>query len=136
MARTSTSGVASRRVRPLRDRESTDGGSGRRQLIFLGLSVAGAALPLSRFTPWLAENGLDLKLFYRELFANRISSFFAWDVLVSAAVVLAFVALDRGGPPLAQRILAVVATFSVGVSCGLPVYLLLRERHSRHLRNS
>lgn len=87
-------------------------------------------MPLSRFVPWLAENGLDLPLFYEELFANRISSFFAWDVLISAVVVLAFVALDRGGPPVAQRALAAMATCSVGVSFGLPVYLLLRERHS------
>lgn len=106
-------------------------GSRRRQAVYGALCVAGAALPLSRFVPWLAENGLDLPLFFEELFANRISSFFAWDVLVSAAVVLAFLTLDGGGLPRAQRALVVVATCSGGVSFGLPVYLLLRELRSR-----
>lgn len=131
MAKTQATELAGHRQRVFQEGEHTGGGSGRRQVIFLGLSVLGATLPLSRFVPWLAENGLDLPLFYEELFANRISSFFAWDVLVSAVVVLAFVSLDRGGPPLAQRILSAIATCSVGVSFGLPLYLLLRERHSQ-----
>jgi hypothetical protein len=105
--------------------------SRRRQVVYGASCVAGAALPLSQVLPWMADNGIDLPLFFEELFANRISSFFAWDVLVSAAVVLAFLALDGGGLPRAQRALAAVATCSVGVSFGLPLYLLLRERHSR-----
>lgn len=88
-------------------------------------------MPLSQFVPWLAENGLDLPLFFGELFANRISSFFAWDVLVSAVVVLTFLTLDRGGPPPVQRALAALGTCFVGPSFGLPVYLLLRERYSQ-----
>lgn len=106
-------------------------GDARRQAIYGALCVVGAALPLSRFLPWLAEHGPDTRLFFDELFTNRISSFFAWDVLVSATVVLAFLALDGGGLPRAHRVVVAVATCSVGVSLGLPPYLFFRERHTR-----
>lgn len=110
---------------------TTDDDWRRRQAIYSALCVVGAALPLSRFLPWLAEHGPDAQVFFDELFTNRISSFFAWDVLVSATVVLAFLALDGGGLPRAHRVLVAVATCSVGVSLGLPLYLLLRERQTR-----
>jgi len=106
-------------------------GDTRRQAIYGALCVVGAALPLSRFLPWLAEHGPDAQVFSDELFTNRVSSFFAWDVLVSATVVLAFLALDGGGLPRSQRVVVAVATCAVGVSLGLPLYLLLRERHTR-----
>ncbi|MCA1716928.1 MAG: DUF2834 domain-containing protein [Actinobacteria bacterium] len=129
MTKTSPQGAGPGRA--VAEETITGGGSRHRQAVYGALCVVGAALPLSQFVPWLAENGLDLPLLFEELFANRISSFFAWDVLISAAVVLAFLALDGGGLPWAQRALAAVATCSVGVSFGLPVYLLLRERHSQ-----
>lgn len=113
------------------ERAIAGGDSRRRQAVYGALCVVGAALPLSRFVPWLAEHGLDFRLFFDELFANRISSFFGWDVLVSTTVVLAFLALDGGGLPRAQRVLVAAATCCVGVSLGLPLYLLLRERQTR-----
>jgi hypothetical protein len=112
----------------------SEGISRRKQVIYGALCIAGAALPLSQFTPWLMENGLDLQLFFNELYVNAISRFFAWDVLVSAVVILTFLVIDGGGIPRWQRILVGVATCSVGVSFGLPVYLLLRERHLQRVK--
>ena len=103
--------------------------SRRRAAIYAGLTAVGTAVPLSQVVPWLSEHGVDIPRFIKELTVNRVSRFFGADVLVSAAVVVAFVALDKGGPPLAYRVLALLATFTVGVSSGLPMYLLFRERH-------
>lgn len=97
--------------------------------VYFALAAVGAALPLSAFLPWFAAHGLDLPLFVAELFANRISSFFAWDVIVSAIVLTLFVALDARRAP--GRWWAVAATFTIGVSCGLPLFLGLRERAKR-----
>jgi hypothetical protein len=41
--------------------------------------------------PWLLKHGLDFSLFFGELFANRLSSFFAFDVIVSAIVLIVFI---------------------------------------------
>jgi hypothetical protein len=54
---------------------------------------------------------------------------FAWlDVLVSAVVLLQFI--DWEGKRMAMKRLWVpsVATVLVGVSCGLPLFLFMRER--------
>ena len=61
-----------------------------RKNLYLFLCVIGFAIPYSQFVPWLMHNGLDARLFVAQMFANRISSFFVADVLVSAAVLVAF----------------------------------------------
>jgi Terpene cyclase DEP1 len=111
------------------DTAASNRASKRRQAIYLALSLLGAALPLSQFLPWVVDHGLDLPRLRDELFANRISSFFGVDLLISAVVVLTFLALDGGGLSRSHRVLTAVATCLVGVSCGLPVYLLLQERN-------
>ena len=50
--------------------------------------VLGLLLPYSQFVPWLLEHGLNVALLVRELFGNRISAFFAMDVIVSAIVLI------------------------------------------------
>jgi uncharacterized protein DUF2834 len=89
--------------------------------------VLGLALPYSQFMPWLLEHGLNVTLFCRELFANRISAFFAMDVIVSALVLIWFVQSE--GKRLQVRLvwLPIVGTLVVGVSFGLPLFLFLRE---------
>jgi hypothetical protein len=66
-------------------------------------------------------------LFFRELFANQISAFFATDVLVSAIVLIWFIRSE--GRRLRVRLLwlPTVGTLIVGVSFGLPLFLFLRQ---------
>ncbi len=61
------------------------------------------------------------------MFANRISAFFVCDVLVSAAVLVAFMAIERRRLPVRAWWLAVLALLTVGVSLALPLFLYLRE---------
>jgi hypothetical protein len=61
--------------------------------IYLALCLAGFIAPYSQFVPWLAEHGLDGRLFLQQLFANRTGIFFALDVVVSAIVLLRFTAV-------------------------------------------
>lgn len=95
------------------------------KLAYLLLAIAGAVLPLSQLVPFLREHGLDLRLIVEQLFANRISSFFGLDVIVSAVVLFVFVFAER------RRVrhlwAPIVATLAIGVSCGLPLFLYLRE---------
>jgi hypothetical protein len=63
-----------------------------RKFLYLVLVVLGFVLPYSLFVPWVMEHGLDMHLFVRQLFANRISAFFGLDVLISAAALIAFIA--------------------------------------------
>lgn len=96
--------------------------------LYVLLLVLGAALPLAFFIPFVAAEGLDVPLFLAQLFANRISSFFAMDVLVSGGVTIVFILVEsrrlalRAGP---WCLLGLV----VGVSLALPLFLWLRQRH-------
>ncbi|MGB6307719.1 MAG: DUF2834 domain-containing protein [Steroidobacteraceae bacterium] len=95
---------------------------------YLSLAIIGAVLPYSRFVPWLVDHGLDLRLLLSELFSTRIGGFFGFDVLISAVVLLGFIRREGASRDVPHQWLAIVATCLIGVSCGLPLFLYLRER--------
>jgi len=95
--------------------------------VYLVCCVFGLILPYSQFVPWLSEHGLNLTLFVRELFANRISAFFAIDVVLSAIVLLWFIHSESKRLRVRFLWLPVVGTLVVGVSFGFPLFLFLRE---------
>ena len=95
--------------------------------LYLTLCVAGVVIPYAEFIPWLHQHGLNLLLFVRQLFANRVGAFFGMDVIVSAVALLSFMRLESKRVAIRSRWLVAVAVFSVGVSLGLPLFLYLRE---------
>ena len=95
--------------------------------LYLLLCFAGVLLPYWQFLPWVLQQGLNLALFARELFANRIGAFFGMDVVVSAATLLVFTRIESTRLRIRRRWLVVVAVLTVGVSLGLPLFLYLRE---------
>jgi hypothetical protein len=95
--------------------------------IYLALCFVGAILPYWKFIPWLFEHGFSPALFWQELFANRISGFFALDVLVSAIVFIVFTRVESVRLGIRGRWIAVLAVLTVGVSLGLPLFLYMRE---------
>ncbi|MGA2743782.1 MAG: DUF2834 domain-containing protein [Candidatus Sulfotelmatobacter sp.] len=99
---------------------------------YLILCVAGFLLPYWQFVPWVLQHGLDLPLFVRELFANRIGGFFAMDVIVSAVALLVFKQNEGKRLPIRRGWLVVVAELTVGVSLALPLFLYLRELALEH----
>ena len=94
---------------------------------YLILCVFGFILPYSQFVPWVLEHGFNVGLFLRELFANRISAFFAIDVILSAIVLIWFIQIE--GKRLRMRLLwlPTIGTLIVGVSFGFPLFLFLRQ---------
>jgi hypothetical protein len=101
--------------------------------IYLFLFVLGTLLPYSQFLPWLGAHGLDLKLFFAELFSGKVSSFFALDVFVSALVLIVFAVVEAARLKMQDRpiilMFVFLATFCAGVSSGFPLFLYLRQRH-------
>ena len=95
--------------------------------LYLLLCVLGAVLPYSQFVPWVAQHGLNLPLMVRELLVNRISTFFGLDVILSAVTLIVFISIERRRSAVPKWWLAVLGTAFVGVSLGLPLFLLLRE---------
>ncbi len=101
---------------------------------YLCAMVAGTLLPLSQFLPWLSEHGLDIPLFFTDLFANRIGGFFGWDVIVSAFVLIPFILIEGKRLGMERLWMPVAGTFLVGVSCGLPMFLYLRQARMEQMK--
>ena len=99
----------------------------RPKAIYLVLCFLGLLLPYWQFAPWVTQHGLNLALFVRELFANRIGAFFGMDVLVSAVVLIALMRIESARHKISARWLPILALLTVGVSLGLPMFLYMRE---------
>ena len=95
--------------------------------IYLALCLLGIVLPYWQFVPWVMQNGLNMPLFFQQLFANRIGAFFAMDVLVSAVVLMVFAGSEKMRMGAGPKWLTLLAVLTVGVSLGLPLFLYLRE---------
>jgi len=98
--------------------------------VYLSLALIGTVLPYSQFLPWLAEHGPNIPLLLTELFSTRAGAFFGLDVLVSAVVLIAFIRREGARRKMRNLWLPIAATCLIGVSCGLPLFLYLRERHA------
>ncbi|MEB3278783.1 MAG: DUF2834 domain-containing protein [Lyngbya sp.] len=93
------------------------------------LCLLGTALPYGAFVPWIFERGFNVVLLFDEASSSKISSFAWLDVVVSAVVLLGFIGVESKRIQLKNWWLPVVGTLTVGVSLGLPLFLLLRELH-------
>lgn len=98
------------------------------QIIYILLSIAGLALPLSQFAPWLSANGLNVPLLVQLATSNEIAAF-AWaDVIVSGIAVAVFV-IAEGRKLAMRRLWLPLSCLMVGPSLALPLFLFMRERH-------
>lgn len=98
------------------------------QPLYALLCILGTVLPYSQFLPFLVDNGLDPVLFEQQLFSNRVSGFFGMDVIVSSLVLWGFVFWEGSRLKMQHLWVYVLSNLLVGVSLGLPLFLLIRQR--------
>ncbi|HEV2915122.1 MAG TPA: DUF2834 domain-containing protein [Pyrinomonadaceae bacterium] len=98
------------------------------QWLYLVAAVLGAVLPLSQLFPFLAANGLDVPLLFRQLFQNNVSAFFGLDVIVSSLVLWLFVFSEGRRRGMGNLWLYVLCNLTVGLSLAFPLFLFFRER--------
>jgi hypothetical protein len=96
--------------------------------VYLILCFLGVALTYWQFVPWAVQNGLNMSLFFHQLFANRVSAFFGMDVFVSALALVVFMRNEGSRLRIGARWLPILALLLVGVSLALPMFLYMRER--------
>lgn len=102
------------------------------QATYLILCILGFVLQYSQLVPFLIEHGLNLKLFFEQL-ANRISTFFGIDVIVSSVVLWIFVFWEGSRLKMKNLWIYVVSNLLGGVCLGLPLFLLMRQRQIEEL---
>ena len=98
------------------------------QAVWLALAVWGAVHPMSYFLQWFGENGFSLSGMVEAWHANAATSGLVWDLTIAAVALILWVLTETIRRRAWLGLLAIPATFCIGVSCGLPLYLYLRGR--------
>ncbi len=96
--------------------------------IYLGLAVLGAILPMVPLIGWLSVHGFSLAALLDAWRASPASRALLWDLLVSGLALCVWIIAETRVRKNWIALLAIPATFFIGVSCGLPLYLFLRTR--------
>ncbi|MFV2053884.1 DUF2834 domain-containing protein [Aliiroseovarius sp. YM-037] len=98
------------------------------RMIYLALAVIGAIVPMYYFVSWFAANGFDLMAMVDAWHANDASSGLVWDLTIAALALTIWAIAETWVRRNWVALWAIPATFCIGVSCGLPLYLFLRTR--------
>ena len=95
--------------------------------VWLALAVWGTIHPMSYFLAWFNANGYDLLAMVEAWHANDASSGLVWDLTVAATALTVWIVVEALQTRRWGELIAIPATFCIGVSCGLPLYLFLRS---------
>ncbi len=95
---------------------------------YLAMAFVGTLVPWLFFGSFFGLHGLDLPLFLRSLFVNGAAGGFSADVLIAIPVFWVWCRRDASRHSVAGWWLVFPASFFVGLSLALPLYLYLRER--------
>jgi len=98
------------------------------RLLYLALAVWGAIHPMYWFVTWFNANGWSLAAMIEAWHANAATSGLVWDLTIAAVALTVFVLAETWVRRNWLALVAIPATFFIGVSCGLPLYLFLRTR--------
>ena len=97
------------------------------RMIWLALAIWGAIHPMYYFIQWFQTNGWDIMAMVDAWHANAASSGLVWDLTIAAVTLTIWIIVEVAQTRAWVRLIAIPATFCIGVSCGLPLYLFLRS---------
>ena len=95
--------------------------------VFLALAVWGAIHPMYWFLTFMGQgNGFGQMI--DAWYVNASTTGLVWDLTIAAIALTVWVVWEATQSRDWLRLIAIPATFGIGVSCGLPLYLFLRMR--------
>jgi hypothetical protein len=83
---------------------------------YLMLSVAGALIPCSRFTPFLSQYGLESRLLFEQFFSTSGRGFVGTEAIVSLAALWVLIGIEGRRSQMTRLWVPVAASLLVGVS--------------------
>ena len=96
------------------------------KIFLIACCVAGTVVPYWFAIPFFLIHGPNFRLFFEELFATRISSFFAADLIISSVIFLGWSRREARDKKISGWWMVLVANLVVGLSLAMPLYLLKR----------
>ena len=98
------------------------------RIIYLALAIWGAIHPMYYFVGWFQENGWSIMAMVDAWHVNAATSGLVWDLTIAAVALTVWIIAETWVRKNWVALIAIPATFGIGVSCGLPLYLFLRTR--------
>ena len=98
------------------------------RLAYLTLAILGAILPMWQFISWFNENGYSLSAMITAWNVNQATTGLVYDLTISAIALTLFIIVETYVRRAYWMLIAIPATWCIGVSCGLPLYLFLRSK--------
>jgi hypothetical protein len=94
--------------------------------VFLVLAIWGAVHPMYYFISWFQSEGWNIMAMVDAWHVNAATSGLVWDLTIAAITLTHWVIVEAFRTKNWLSLIAIPATFCIGVSCGLPLYLYLR----------
>lgn len=89
------------------------------------MAVIGAVLPLWHLVPWLWADVSQIGFFWQQSTLNAPSRVVMADILWAAVAFIIFVVWRAVRTGKWRLLWAILPTCTIGLSCGLPLYLAL-----------
>jgi hypothetical protein len=96
--------------------------------IYLALAIWGAIHPMYYFVSWFQENGWNLGAMIDAWYVNDATTGLTWDLTIAAVSLTIWIIAEVFVRRNWVALIAIPATYCIGVSCGLPLYLFLRSK--------
>lgn len=96
--------------------------------VYLLLAIWGAIHPMYYFISWFRAEGWSLSAMVDAWHVNAATSGLVWDLTIAAIALAVFIVSEVSVRRNWLGLIAIPATFCIGVSCGLPLYLFLRAK--------
>jgi hypothetical protein len=97
------------------------------RLTFLALAIWGAVHPMYWFIKYMRETGTGLSGLIDAWYVNASTTGLTWDLTIAAIALTVWILAEAISRKAWWHLVAIPATFCIGVSCGLPLYLFLRS---------
>jgi hypothetical protein len=98
------------------------------RMTYLALAIWGAVHPMSWFVAWFNENGWSISGMIDAWHVNAATTGLTWDLTIAAIALTIWAIAETRVRKNWSALWCIPATFLIGVSCGLPLYLFLRTR--------
>lgn len=98
------------------------------RLVYLALAIWGAVHPMYWFVSYMSSNPGGLSGLIEAWYVNDSTTGLTWDLTIAAIALTVWILVETVQRRAWAQLVAIPATFCIGVSCGLPLYLCLRAR--------
>lgn len=80
------------------------------------------------FVTYMRETGTGLSGLIDAWYVNASTTGLTWDLTIAATALTVWIIAETMRRKNWINLICIAATFGIGVSCGLPLYLFLRSR--------